>query len=67
MAVSARMMAILERVDAAQAAHFAGLRESAEQEKETARAKKLSARRRPPWSSFTKSSAKPAPKKRRPA
>jgi hypothetical protein len=56
----------VSKVDAAQAAHFAGLRQSAEQDKETARAKKLSVRRRPPWSSFTKSSA-PAVKKRRPA
>jgi hypothetical protein len=67
-AVSARMTAILERVDAAQAAHLAGLRQSAEQEKEATRAKKLSVRRRPPWAGLLiKPSGKPAAKKWRPA
>jgi hypothetical protein len=64
--ISPRMQALLSKVDAAEATHFAGLRESAEQDKETARAKKLLVRRRPPWAGLlTKSSAKPAAKKRR--
>jgi hypothetical protein len=64
--ISPRMQALLSKIDAAEATHFAGLRESAEQDKETARAKKLSVRRRPPWAGLLiKSSAKPAAKKRR--
>jgi hypothetical protein len=64
--ISSKMQALLSKVDAAEATHFAGLRESAEQDKETARAKKLSVRRRPPWAGLlTKSSAKQAAKKRR--
>jgi len=66
--ISPKMQALLSKVDAAEAAHFAGLRESAEQDKETARVKKLSVRRRSPWAGLlTKSSVKPGAKKRRPA
>ena len=58
--ISPRMQALLSKVDAAEAAHFAGLRDSAQQDKETARAKKLSVRRRPPWAGLlTKTSGKP--------
>ena len=66
--ISPRMQALLSKVDAAEAAHFAGLRDSAQQDKETARAKKFSVRRRPPWAGLlTKTGGKPAAKKRRPA
>ena len=66
--ISPRMQALLSKVDAAEAAHFAGLRDGAQQDKETARAKKLSVRRRPPWAGLlTKTNGKPAAKKRRPA
>jgi hypothetical protein len=66
--ISPRIQALLSKVDAAEAAHFAGLRDSAQQDKETARAKKLSVRRRPPWAGpLTGPSVKPAAKKRRPS
>jgi hypothetical protein len=64
--ISPRMQALLSKVDAAEAAHFAGLRDSAQQDKEATRAKKLSVRRRPPWSGLLATpSAKPATKKAR--
>jgi len=66
--ISPRMQALVSKVDAAEAAHFAGLSVSTEQDKETAKAKKLSVRRRPPWAGLLpKTSGKPAAKKRRPA
>ena len=62
--INPRMQALLSKVDAAEAAHFAGLRDSAQQDKETARAKKLSVRRRPPWAGLlTKTGGKPAPRR----
>jgi hypothetical protein len=64
--ISPRMQALVSKVDAAEAAHFAGLHDSAQRDKETARKKKLSVRRRAPWS-LAKPSGKAAAKKRRPA
>jgi hypothetical protein len=59
--ISPRMQALLSKVDAAEAAHFAGLHESAQEEKETARKKKLGVRRRLPWSIDAKNSRKRPP------
>lgn len=59
--ISPRMQALLSKVDAAEVAHFAGLRESAQQDKETARKKKLGVRRRLPWSIDAKSSRERPP------
>jgi hypothetical protein len=62
------MRAVLSKVDAAEAEHFAKLRDSGEQEKAATRAKKLAVRRRPPWSgSLATASTKPAAKKPRPS
>ncbi len=64
--ISPRMQALLSKVDAAEAAHFAGLRESAQLDKETAKARKLAVKRRLPWEGL-QPSTKPAAKKRGPA
>ena len=61
---SPKMEALHTKIDAVEAAHFAQLRDRAQQDKATAKA--LAQRRRPTWSN-AKSSAKPASKKRRPS
>ena len=52
MAISPKMLAVLRKVDAARAAHFAGLRASAERAAEQVRAqkaaKKTQATKKPP-------------------
>ena len=45
MAISPKMLAVLRKVDAARAEHFAGLRASAEQDAERARARKAAAKK----------------------
>jgi hypothetical protein len=66
--ISPRMQALLSKIDAAETAHHAGLRESAQHDKEMAKAKKLAIRRRLPWAgALATPSTKPAAKKRSPA
>ena len=48
MAISAKMLAILQKVDATDKAHLAGLRESARQDAENEK-KRRAAGRRPAW------------------
>jgi hypothetical protein len=55
MAISAKMLAILQKVDEADKAHLADLRESARQEAEKAK-KQRTARRRPAWTPAKKRS-----------
>ncbi len=48
MAISAKMLAVLQKVDAARDAYFAGLRaKAAEERKRIAKAKKTAARNKP--------------------
>jgi len=47
-AISQKMMAVLQKVDAAREAYLAGLRASARQDAETDK-KRRAARRRPAW------------------
>ena len=51
--ISPRMQALLSKVDAAQAAHLAGLRQSAEQDAEAVKEKRA-VRRRPIWTAVAK-------------
>jgi hypothetical protein len=44
MALSARMLALIQKIDAADAVHFAGLRESAKKEKQSEAREKIFAR-----------------------
>ena len=44
MALSARMLALVQKLDAADAKHFAGLRESARQEAEMAETRRAASR-----------------------
>jgi hypothetical protein len=44
MAISPRMLALIQKVEAADAKHFAGLRESARQEAEAAETKRTTSR-----------------------
>jgi hypothetical protein len=55
------MQALVSKVDAAQAAHLAGIYDSAQQDKETARKKKLAVKRRLPWSIEAKKKGKRPP------
>jgi hypothetical protein len=55
------MQALVSKVDAAQAAHLAGIYDSAQQDKETARKKKLAVKRCLPWSIEAKKKGKRPP------
>lgn len=56
MAISAKMLAILQKVDEADKAHLADLRESARQEAEKAKKQRAAGRRRPAWTPAKKRS-----------